>query len=82
MAEPEQPQWVSADDVKRLVDEQNAERDAKIDALQAELEAARKQGQPVTDNVPEHAAGPGLERAETWSQAEQEAAQLEAGRAE
>lgn len=86
------PQYVSLDDVQKLVDaqlakvrqehedalaSQKAESDARIDALQGALEAAQKAGQPST-NVVQHGGGPGTEIAETWGQADQARAIAEA----
>jgi hypothetical protein len=79
------PQYVSLEDVQKLVDDQlakvreehdsalaaqKADNDARVDQLQAALEAAQRSGQP-TSVVPEHGAGPGLEIAETWGQYQQ-----------
>ena len=78
------PQFVSMDDVQKLVDDQLAQvrkqydeekaaSDARVDQLQAQLEAAQKSAQPLT-SVVAHGGGPGLEIAPTWSQFEQERA--------
>lgn len=50
----------------------NDDVNARIAALEAQLAASRA-AQPLT-LTPVHGAGPGLDVAETWSQAEQEAA--------
>lgn len=83
-----EPQYVSLDDVQKLVDAQLAKvrqehddamaaQKSETDSLRAALEAAQRAGTPST-NVVEHGAGPGLEIAETWSQAQQTASRADA----
>jgi hypothetical protein len=79
------PSYVSMDDVQTLVEEQLAkvreeheaallqvriDSDARVDNLQAQLDAARKAASPTT-SVPWNAGGLGDAIHETWSQAEQ-----------
>lgn len=59
-----------------------AELIARLEAAEARAAAAEGRtyaAQTPLNLVPEHAGGPGLDIAPTWSQAEQEAARLEAG---
>lgn len=75
-------EWVSADDVQRMIDGQLAKRDeehqsqldaleARSDHLQAQLDAAQANAVPLS-SVPEHSGGNGTEIAPTWSQYDQE----------
>jgi benzoyl-CoA reductase/2-hydroxyglutaryl-CoA dehydratase subunit BcrC/BadD/HgdB len=74
MGTPNQPQWISAEDVQHMIDSQlqalEERHQEEVSALRAELTA-----RPETPTgIPENAGGPGTEVSETWSYAEQQAA--------
>lgn len=88
MSHPQPPQHVNPgvtagmtmEDVQRIVAQQlagmNAQHQEELRSMQAQLDAALASmaNRGVVNLIPAHAAGPGLEVAETWSQAQQEIA--------